>query len=554
MDAAKLVFRDEMLKLGHDERVRNLYRINDKLSNAATFFIPNEPQDRFLRSRQGRDIVLKSRQIGFTTLSAIRGLDYALWEPNSKCGIMAHLQNTVTTIFNDIVKYSYNWFLRDWSSYYAPTEKASSKTELAFKDDGLGRPLESSMRVLFDFRGKTINFLHVSEAARVENPRLLGSLQGVPANGQVIYESTPQGRAGDFYQQWQNWKSLAALAPYRGHFVPWYEFYPEEPDRWHLPEEQALTAYERGLIENSNGKIAEAHIAWRRWCIAANCQGDPERFENEYPTNDIDAFFTGDSQVFPASTLKFQAKHVTPPRRVGFLISEGPGKTSLLEDTKGQIAIWEDPEVGHSYVMGADPSAGIGRDRGAAYVKCQQTGKVVGRLWGQLTPDDFAAELHKLGMYYNRAWICVESNNHGHVVIYALKQKHYPNLYKRRTLDDAGTPTTAVGFQTTNETKIVVTEKLKSSLKAGKMLVPDNDAINELSTFVQISGKSGKSVKREASSGAHDDLVMALALTEEMDLSRPVANGHNEPLTGTPTNDDGERYSIDPDTGFSAVG
>src|SRR5206468_2198366 len=89
-EAAMVVFRDEMVKLGHEERVRNLYRINSKLENRAVFFPPNRHQDEFLRSRSGRDIVLKSRQVGFTTLSGVRGLDYALWEPNMKCGILAH--------------------------------------------------------------------------------------------------------------------------------------------------------------------------------------------------------------------------------------------------------------------------------------------------------------------------------------------------------------------------------------------------------------------------------------------------------------------------------
>src|ERR1041385_1985581 len=98
---AREAFRDGCLALGHDERVRNLYRVNDKLSNRASFFAPNPPQEHFLKNRTGRDIVLKCRQVGFTTLSSIRGLDYALWEPNSKCGILAHLQLTVTTIFND---------------------------------------------------------------------------------------------------------------------------------------------------------------------------------------------------------------------------------------------------------------------------------------------------------------------------------------------------------------------------------------------------------------------------------------------------------------------
>ena len=227
VDKAKVVFRDEMLKLGHSERVENLYRVKDKLSGKAVQFRRNGPQKRFNRQRSGRDLVLKIRQVGFTTQSCVEALDLALWEQNTATGIMAHKQNIVQTIFTDIVKFSYEWFKKDWGKLYKPKEDTDSSTALRFKTDGLDRPLNSSMQVLFDFRGKTINYLHVSEAAFIEDKRLAGSLNGVPANGTVILESTANGQGGEFHRQYQLWKKLGKQAPYRGFFIPWFEFYPE---------------------------------------------------------------------------------------------------------------------------------------------------------------------------------------------------------------------------------------------------------------------------------------------------------------------------------------
>ncbi len=249
-DAARVAFRNEMISLGHLERIRNLYRVKDKLTEKAVFFIPNWGQELYLQGRKGRDIILKIRQVGFTTLSGLRGLDYALWEENKSCGIMAHQQDVVKTIFEDIVKFSYDWFQKDWGHLYAPVEKSDSATALMFEHDGLGRSLNSSMRVLFNFRGKTVNFLHVSEAALIEGKRLVGSLNGVPATGEVILESTPNGRGGTFFEQWQNWKSMGALAPYKGFFIPWFEFYPEEAEKWTLPPDADLTPYEQRLLED----------------------------------------------------------------------------------------------------------------------------------------------------------------------------------------------------------------------------------------------------------------------------------------------------------------
>src|SRR5688572_15034326 len=71
-------WRDAMLMLGHEERIRNLYRVRHKLQNSAAFFVPNKPQEKYLATRKGRDIILKIRQVGFTTLSCVRALDYAL--------------------------------------------------------------------------------------------------------------------------------------------------------------------------------------------------------------------------------------------------------------------------------------------------------------------------------------------------------------------------------------------------------------------------------------------------------------------------------------------
>jgi len=64
-----------------------------------------------------------------------------------------------------------------------------------------------------------------------------------------------------------------------------------------------------------------------------------------------------------------------------------------------------------------------------------------------------------------------------------------------------------------------------------------------MSTFVQISGKSGGTVKRQATADAHDDLVMAAALAEEMSTSR------NWDSDEQPSYEVSE-YAIDPETGF----
>ena len=52
----QLAFRDEMLKLGHEERIKNLYRVQDKLTKDALFFKQNEPQTRYLTVKKNQKI------------------------------------------------------------------------------------------------------------------------------------------------------------------------------------------------------------------------------------------------------------------------------------------------------------------------------------------------------------------------------------------------------------------------------------------------------------------------------------------------------------------
>lgn len=546
-EAVQLAFRDAMLKLGHEERVRNLYRVKGKLQRDAVFFVPNEPQESYLATRKGRDIILKVRQVGFTTLSCVRAYDMAVWEANTNTGIMAHQENVVKTIFQDIIKFTHGWFKKDWGHLYAPVEKSDSATALVFESDGLGRALNSSIRVLFDFRGKTVHFLHVSEASRIEPDRLLGSLQGVPANGEVIFESTPNGRGGEFYRQWQNHKRMVSLAPYKGHFIPWYTFYPEQAENFPWPEGQELTSYERALLEAHPGVLTKAHLAWRRWCIEANCQGDSEKFDNEYPYDDVTCFTTGENQVFPSSLIRYQDKFVKEPGYVGWLLSDGSKKIEWQDDPKGFHFLWERPKAGEEYVIGCDPSGGVGKDAGCAYVLRRSNGEFVACLWGQLEPGEMESEVWKLANYYNKAWICPEANNHGHVVIEGLKRRHYKNLYKRRQLDQLTQKlSTVVGWLTTNESKLMLTEKFKEAAKTGKVKIRDAGLLDEMSTFLQVASKTGRSIRREAASGSHDDRVIAACLAWEMHEARGTMSDEEE----TDTAGDYEGGEYDHETGM----
>ena len=58
-------------------RLNTLYHIKDK-SGAKVLFSPNQEQEAFYLGYHGRDIILKARQLGFTTFKMISDLDDCL--------------------------------------------------------------------------------------------------------------------------------------------------------------------------------------------------------------------------------------------------------------------------------------------------------------------------------------------------------------------------------------------------------------------------------------------------------------------------------------------
>ena len=71
-------------------------------------FRPNRAQRRFVSRLWHRNLILKARQLGFTSLVAILWLDHALFNSDQRCGIIAQDRDAAKVIFRDKVKFAYN--------------------------------------------------------------------------------------------------------------------------------------------------------------------------------------------------------------------------------------------------------------------------------------------------------------------------------------------------------------------------------------------------------------------------------------------------------------
>lgn len=253
-------------KLGDKSwRLSNLYFIKDKNGHKIRF-IPNYAQSRFLCSRHNRNIILKARQQGFTTLNCVSYLDDVLFNSNFSAGIIAHNLEDANAFFTDKVKFAYDNLpevIRN--ARPAQTDRAG---ELRFNNG-------SSIRVRTSFRSGTLQRLHVSEFGKIcaKSPDkakeiVTGAFNAVPPDGEITIESTAEGKVGYLYDYSEMARSGSRLGKaltnldFKFHFFAWWESpeYITDPANYVLP--QRLSAYFEMLQKEHGVELSDAQKTW----------------------------------------------------------------------------------------------------------------------------------------------------------------------------------------------------------------------------------------------------------------------------------------------------
>lgn len=259
-------------------------------------FKPNRSQRKFIKRMWHRNIILKARQLGFTTLIAILWLDFALFNSNVRCGIIAQDDETAKSIFKDKVLFAYE-NLPDVLRACFPL-KTCNAHEMEFAHNG------STIRVATSVRGRTIHRLHVSEFGKIcaKYPHkaaevVSGSIPAVPQTGILVIESTAEGQDGSFYRLTQAaiklQQLMRKLSPkdYRFHFFAWWE----DPDYRLDPRDVIVTEEDNKYFDTIEGEMGiELDAAQRAWYVATRNDfenaGLGEKMFQEYPSTPKEAF------------------------------------------------------------------------------------------------------------------------------------------------------------------------------------------------------------------------------------------------------------------------
>lgn len=277
----------------------------DGLAEAGeTFVLPfelNRAQRRFLKRLWHRNLILKARQLGFTTLIAILWLDHALFNADQRCGIIAQDREAAEAIFRDKVKFAYENLPEEIRERF-PLARDSA-TELLFEHNN------SSVRVATSMRSGTIHRLHVSEFGKIcaKYPDkaaevVTGSIPAVPTNGILVIESTAEGRDGEYYQMVQiaeqnhASRKLLTLKDYRFHFYAWWQepkyrleagtvsVTREDHEYFDLVEETVRRDLGQDILLDPDQR------AWYAATRDADFPGSEERMWQEYPSFPSEAF------------------------------------------------------------------------------------------------------------------------------------------------------------------------------------------------------------------------------------------------------------------------
>jgi hypothetical protein len=267
-------------------RLANLYWIVDE-SGKQVLFEPNAEQLDLLGRLHSNNLVLKARQLGFTTLIDILALDQTVFTPNYAAAIIAHGLREAEKIFRNKVKFPWDKLPEGVKALNPPVNITAS--EMVF---GNG----SSIYVGTSGRSGTLQFLHISEYGKIcrrfpdkASEIKTGSLPAVHAGGLVFIESTAEGTGGHFYEMVKEAEKRGERPPneleFKLHFYPWWrkQSYRLDPDG--VAIEPHVIEYFNDL-EEKGVLVDDAQVAW----YAVKSRLFKDDMKQEYPSTPEEAF------------------------------------------------------------------------------------------------------------------------------------------------------------------------------------------------------------------------------------------------------------------------
>jgi len=466
----------------HPQRGRvlfNLYPFQDKVLN--------------LWKDNPYDIILKSRQLGISTLVAGYSLWLMLFHKDKNILCIATKQETAKNMVTKV-----KFMFENLPSWLKITAEENNKLTLRLSN---GSQVKAVSAAGDAGRSEAVSLLIIDEAAFIDG---IGEIwasaqQTLATGGGAIVLSTPYGTGNWFHQTWV--KAEAGENQFLPIKLPWY-VHPERDENWRKRQDELL--------------------------------GDPRMAAQEC---DCDFSTSGDVVFYPEYIDFIAQTYIKDPLE--------------RRGVDHNLWIWEPADYSRSYIVVADVARGDGKDFSAFHIIDVETNTQVGEYKGQLSPREFGYLLVAIATEYNEALLVVENANIGWSTIEAVQERGYRNLYHSPKseatnadsyLDKYDDPSKMTpGFTMSLKTRPLVISKFREYIGDKSVIIQSKRLLEEMKVFIWRNGRP------EAQSGYNDDLVMSFGTamyirdtalkfkTQGMDLTRAMLNN----ITVVKTNQQG---------------
>lgn len=462
-----------------------------------------------------RKMVLKARQQGVSTLTEAIMFWRIHTTPNLTALVLSQDRDSASTIF----EMSRN-FYEALPEALRPMKRYSSKKELVFENpDEKTRPKHPGLRSRIEVqtagkftppRGAMFQMVHFSEVAFWLTPdeivpAIIPMVPDLPGT-MIVYESTGNGKNNFFYEEWS--KAKEGRSAFEPLFIPWFVM-PEYSMTFYTDEErEELVDTMDEEEEELQAKFAVTleQLKWRRWKIAS-LGDDMDRFYQEYPATEDEAFIYGGNPIFDVKSLR--KVRTRDPIWVGDVYD-----SRLVKRSDGLFRVWEDAVPKAEYVIGVDVAGGESEDYSCLCVlkKTYPKGMAeqVAEWHGKVDPVALGAICVTVAQHYNDAMLSIELNNHG-LTTQVECQRIYWNFYRWQYFDRVvRSYSTKVGWVTSINTKPLLVDRTRACLRDSQVGIASEGLLQELFNYVRLPDSMAFGAEY-----GNDDRVMAfmIALT-----------------------------------------
>ena len=407
------------------------------------------------------NVILKSRQLGISTLSAGYSLWLMLFHNDKNILVIATKQEVAKNLVTK-VRVMHDG-LPGWLKGNCVED---NKLSLRFSNGSQVKAISSSGDA---GRSEALSLLIIDEAAFVDSIDDIwaSSQQTLATGGGAIILSTPNGTGNFFHKTWVGAEAgTNGFHPIKLHWT----MHPDREQDWRDKQDQLL-----------GEKMA-----------AQECDCD---------------FITSGYTVVDGTTLQWYLENQVqdPIEKRGF---------------DNNYWLWEYPDYGKDYMISADVARGDSTDYSTFHVIDVETLTQVAEYKGQLPTKDFGNMLVNAATEWNNALLVIENANVGWAAIQPAVDREYPNLFYssadlsvvdtglqlKKRYDLKTKEKMVPGFTTTSKTRPLIISKLDTYFREKACTVRSKRLIDELFVFVW------KGSKAQAQGGYNDDLVMAYSI------------------------------------------